>query len=284
MFYRLKKAVAFLLAAAGLCGLIPAHAELPDLTGLWEDPGFDRAEFVILHDFDLWTDERLGEEPDGSYVITMTWSSGADTVDTYRMTAREDGDGISYENGLYVSVTGDESEMLEDMGKGRFTLTERGTLLWQDSYCGSAGEMELRCTSLPAPSAEEVAENYYRPIAALTEGTAGAGLRFAQTVYGVFQFCAEYRLWLVPDDELSANMLDALDLLTEEELAGFDANEPDVSDAALQLLEENAEIDGTYADAGVLEPLQSLREDSAVRFSVADFLSCVMTLGNSEEP
>ena len=81
MFYRLKKTAAFLLAAAGLCGLIPAHAELPDLTGLWEDPGFDRAEFVILHDFDLWTDERLGEEPDGSYVITMTETGSAMRTD-----------------------------------------------------------------------------------------------------------------------------------------------------------------------------------------------------------
>ncbi len=284
MSMRMKKLVSFMLILAGLCGLISAHAELPELTGLWEDPDFDRAEFVILHDFDMWSDERMGEEPAGNYVVTMTWSSGSDSVDSYRMIAHEDGDGISYENGLYVSVTDDEVELLEDMGKGRFTLTEQGTLLWQDSYYGSAAEMELQCVSLSSPGAEELAENYFRPIATLTEGTAGSSLQVAQAVYDVYRFCMEHQLWLVSNSELSSNLLDAIELLTEEESAAYEENEPVVTEAVQQLLEENAEIDSTYADAGVLDQLQELREDPAVRYSVTEFLSCVMTLGNSEEP
>ena len=280
-----KKMAALLVAMVCLFALIPVHAELPDLTGFWEDPdAADRAEFVILHDYDMWTDERMGEEPAGNYVVTLTWASGADTVDTYRMVAHEDGDGIAYDNGLYVSVTGEETELLEDMGKGRFTLTEKGTLLWQDSYYEGASEIELHCVSAPVPGTEELAENFYRPIAALTEGTAGSSLQFAQTVYGVFRFCMENQLWLVSNSEMSGNMRAALDSLTEEERAVFDAREPEVTAAALKLLEEDAEVDSVYADAGVLDHLQALREDATVRFGVADFLSCVMTLENSEEP
>ena len=284
MFTGMKKMVALLLVLAGLCGLISAHAELPDLTGLWEDPAFERVQFVILHDYDMWADERMGEEPVGNYVVTMSGSSGADAYDSYCMVAQEDGDSIRYEKGLYVSVTGDETELLEDMGKGSFTLTEQGTLLWQDSYYVGAGEMELRCVSVPAPSAEELAENYYRPIAALPEGTAGSSLQLAQAVYDVYRFCSEYQLWLVSNTELGPNMLAALDLLTEEERAAFEKNEPAVTEGAQQLLEENAEVDGAYEDAGVLDRLQDLRGDAAVRFSVADFLSCVMTLENIGEP
>ena len=289
----MKKWIALILSVLMLAGLLPMAAfaenpEAPDFTGSWSDPEFDRAQIVILRDFEAWSDDMLGETPSGNYIISMTWTNSADSFDSYRMTAREDGTGLVYDNGLYVRYTSlddgnNEAEFLEDQGKGRFTLTEDGVLKWEDSYLGESVEMNLVRETASAPSAETLAEGYFRPVTIAEAGSAGGELKIAAAVNDVYSFCFENAIWLVKADELGSELLAARALLTQEELDAFDAAEPAVTEEALRLLQENEKLTDAYYDAGVAEHLESLREDAAVRCSVSAFLAFVTTLENIGE-
>ena len=288
----MKKIIAVVLALFLVTGLLPVLAEenaIPDYSGLWTDPAFDRAEIVILRDFEAWTTDLLGEKPSGQYVISMKWSNSADSYDSYRMVAREEGKSLVYDNGLYVRCTivdsdNGSAEFPEDQGQGRFTLTDGGVLQWEDSYVSDAAAMKLTRETAPAPSAETLLKGYYQIIASLENGTAGASLKEAQAVCDLYAFCMENRLWLTETEELGRNMLAAREQLSEKELAAFDANEPAVSAEALRLLKEEEKLTDAYYDAGVAERLEALRDDITIRSGVSFFLACVMTLENIGEP
>ena len=85
-------------------------------------------------------------------------------------------------------------------------------------------------------------------------------------------------------ETLGANMLAARELLTGEEAAAFDENEPAVTAEAIRLLTESEDAGGVYEDAGAAERMESLRNDAAVRSGVSFFLACVATLENIGEP
>ncbi len=293
----MKKNVSMLLAVLMLTALLPqalAEEEKPfDVNGMWADPEFDRTSFMILNDDEGWAADLTGAEPDGGYIIQMYWGNSADSYDNYRMVAHREGNRLVYDNGLYVRVCSDDSEdreaagtqeLLEDAGKGSFTLTEEGTLKWEDSYVESADEMVLKRETVEAPSAQELADEYYRVIAGAEKETAGAGIRQAAAVLDVYQFCFNHALWLVDPDTLGANMLAAREMLTGAEAAAFDENEPAVTAEALRLLTESEDAGGAYGDAGAAERMESLRNDVTVRSGVSFFLACVATLENIGEP
>ena len=293
----MKKIVSLLLAVLMLAVLLPhavAEEEKPlDVTGLWADPEFDRTSFVILNDDEGWSGDLMGTEPGNGYIIQMYWGNSADSYDNYRMVAHREGNSLVYDNGLYVRVTSDDSEdseaagtqeLLENQGKGRFTLTEEGTLKWEDSFVESAAEMTLTREPAEAPTAQELADEYFRVIAGTDMGTASADLKQAAAVVEVYQFCFNHALWLVDPDTLGTNMLAARELLTEEESAAFDENEPAITAEAIRLLVENETAGGAYEDAGVADRIESLRNDPTVRSGVSFFLGCVVTLENIGEP
>ena len=293
----MKKIVSMLLAVLMLTALLPqalAEEEKPfDVNGMWADPEFDRTSFMILNDDEGWAADLTGAEPDGGYIIQMYWGNSADSYDNYRMVAHREGNRLVYDNGLYVRVCSDDSEdreaagtqeLLEDAGKGSFTLTEEGTLKWEDSYVESAGEMVLKRETVEAPSAQELADEYYRVIAGAEKDTAGASIKQAAAVLDVYQFCFNHALWLVDPDTLGANMLAAREMLTGAEAAAFDENEPAVTAEALRLLTESEDAGGAYGDAGAAERMESLRNDVTVRSGVSFFLACVAMLENIGEP
>ncbi len=292
----MRKIVSMLLAVLLLTALLPqvlAEEEKPlDVTGKWADPEFDRADFTILNDDEGWESDLIGIKPDGGYIIQMSWGNSADSYDNYRMVAHREGNSLVYDNGLYVRIYSDDNEdseaagtveLLEDAGKGSFTLTEDGSLKWEDSYVESAGEMVLKRETIEAPSAQELADEYYKVIAGIEKETAGAGIKQAAAVLDVYQFCFNHALWLVDPETLGANMLAAMDMLTEEEAAAFAENEPAVTAEAIRLLTESEEAGDAYEDAGVAEHLESLRNDATVRSGVSFFLACVATLENIGE-
>ena len=287
----MKRFIALVLSVLMVAGLLPMAAsaespETPGFTGSWSDPEFDRAQIVILRGHDAWSDDLMGETINGNYIISLTWSNSADSFDSYRMVAREDGTGLVYENGLCVRYTSEdgksgEAELLEDQGKGRFTLTKDGIMTWADSYLTSAADMKLIRDTVNAPSAETLAEGYFRPVTSAEAGSAGGEFKIAAAVNDVFTFCFENAIWMVKADELGPELLAARGLLTKEELEKFDAAEPAVTEEALRLLQENEKLTDAYYDAGVAEHLESLREDASVRCSVSYFLAAVATLENS---
>ena len=110
----MKKLVSMMLAVLLACLLpLAGMAEktgLPDLTGRWSDPAFDRANIEIMRDFEAWSGDLMGEKASGQYIICMTWSNSADSFDSYRMVAREDGGGIAYDNGLYIRFNAEDGK------------------------------------------------------------------------------------------------------------------------------------------------------------------------------
>ena len=195
---------------------------------------------------------------------------------------------------LYValpSLTSAVQELERELGITIFTrsnrgvtLTEEGTLKWEDSFVTAAAEMTLAKEQTETPSAQELADEYFQVIAGIETESAGNEMKQAAAVLDVYQFCFKYALWQSDPETLGANMAAAREMLTEEEREAFDANEPAITAEAVRLLDENETLTGAYDDAGAAENLASLRDDASVRSGVSFFLACVATLENIGEP
>ncbi len=168
--------------------------------------------------------------------------------------------------------------MLLVRGTGCFTVTDDGTLLWEDSCLVEAAEMTLTRLIPAAPSAEEIKEGYYRQAIGLEEGTAGASLKLAEAVGNVFEFCSLHSFWCMEYAPFVQALADAQNSLTAEEKAAFDLGREALALELTRLLEEDEETGSVYDDAGVGERLNDLRNDPAVRFSVETFIFAVETL------
>ena len=264
-----------------------------DMTGIWGDPAFDRMELVILHSGTTWADERMGEESGvEKYVVLMNWPSSDHESTFYHIVGTMDDTGrvLRYQGGLlgeYVLGEDDEPDeeetgLLDDSGTGVFTLMEDGTLRWEDSALKEAAEMVLRREEIPVPSADEIREGYYQLLTGMETGTAGASLKLAQAVAGVYRFCAAHPFWAMDTEAFAQNLLTAQENLDETEKAAFAQHRGELVMEAVRLLDEREELGGLYADAGLEEQMIELRNDPSVRLSVETFLFAVETL--NEEP
>ena len=287
-----------LLAALALLllTLTPALADdapEKDISGIWSDENFDRMELIIVPSEVTWADERMGEESGvQKYVVYMSWPSSDSEVSTYHIVATldETGKKLTYTGGMFAdyvyddagNVDEEETALLEDNGTGSFTLTENGTLRWEDSYLAEAAEMTLSRLTPSAPSAEEIKEGYYQQVIGLEEGSAGASLKLAQAVDNVFRFCFVCNFWCQDYEPFASALVAAQSSLTEEEKAAFDQNRGALTLELTRLLDENEELGSAYADAGVETQMIELRNDPAVRLSVETFIFAVETL--NEEP
>ena len=74
----------------------------------------------------------------------------------------------------------------------------------------------------------------------------------------------------------------AQQMLTAEEKAAFDQNRGALTQEISRLLMENEEAGSIYADAGIENQIETLRNTMEIRFSVEVFLYAVETL--NEEP
>ena len=295
----MKKSLAILMALAMIFAVFCAAAEqedsyLADFTGSWADPAFDHVEVCILPGYTAWSDDRMGETiGEEDVIILVYWSSSDSEYNEYRMTGTVSSDGktLSYGNGMYTVVDLNEPEdsddrihLVEDMGKGQFTMTDQGTLKWEDSYETGAAEMELEPVEAPVPTADELAEQFFRKVAACEMESAGAQLKMAGLVTDLYQFCSTYSFWEISGEALLPNLLAAFDSLSDEEKEAFEAAEPMITEEALRLVQEEEELTGSYTDAGVEDQIFSLRNDQAVRCSVEAFAADIATMENAGEP
>ena len=74
------------------------------------------------------------------------------------------------------------------------------------------------------------------------------------------------------------NLAAAQLLLTDEEKAAFDQKRGALTEELSRLVMENEEAGSLYADAGIEEQVESLRNTPEIRFSVEVFLFAVETL------
>ncbi len=283
------------LTLALLC-LIPAFAEdapEKDIAGIWTDGNYDRMKLTIVPSEITWFDERMGEEAGAQkYVVFMNWPSSVNEVSTYHIVATldETGKKLSYTGGMFADYVYDEdgnvdeedTALLEDNGTGCFTLTDSGTLLWEDSFLAEAAEMKLSRFIPSVPSPEEIKEGYYRQVIDLEPETAGASLKLAQAAESVFRFCSVSSFWCMDYEPFANALTAAQNSLTAEEKAAFDRNRGALTLEITRLLDENEEMGSEYADAGVETQMIELRNDPDVRLSVETFIFAVETL--NEEP
>ena len=264
-------------------------AEEPDFVGIWTDENFDRMELSILPSEVCWSDERMGEEAGAQkYVIQMVWSSSDSEESVYTILAEldESGKKLTYEGGLFAEfvyddngdVNEEETCLVEDNGTGFFSMSDEGLLYWHDSYLRDADNMTLTRNAARVPSAEEILESYYRRVIDLETETAGASLKLAQTARDVFLFCMDNLFWTMDAEEFGMNLAAAQLLLTDEEKAAFDQKRGALTEELSRLVMENEEAGSLYADAGIEEQVESLRNTPEIRFSVEVFLFAVETL------
>ncbi len=284
-----------LLIAVLPCVSAPAEEIVSEqyFEGFWADPAFDRMELVILPSEVTWLDERMGQEAGAQkYVVVMSWPSSDSETTVYHIvgTLDEAGKTLAYEGGLlgeYISdengeLDEEETGLLDDNGTGTFTMTEDGTLLWQDSALKETAEMVLQREIAPVATPEEIREGYYRQLAGLEAETAGASLKLAKAVAEVYRFCAGHPFWAMDTEAYALNLVAAQEGLSEEEKAVFTQNRGALTEEAVRLLDETEELGSAYADAGVEEMMNELRNDPSVRLSVETFIFAVETL--NEEP
>ena len=145
-----------------------------------------------------------------------------------------------------------------------------------------SGENQEEETEAYVPGADVFADLYFRTVAGIPQGTAGASLAAAQAACDMLGFAWGNELWLADADTLRANMLEAWESLTDEERADFDANFPAL-DALLNGCFEDWEANrGRFEDAGAAETMEDLLADGTSRRSWEALSANTWTLGNSE--
>lgn len=133
------------------------------------------------------------------------------------------------------------------------------------------------------PDAETFADAYFRAVAGIPQGTAGASLTQAQVACDVLGFAFYNELWLPDTDALRANMLEAWESLTDEERANFDANFPAFNELLNSCFEDWAANRSRFEDAGVAETMEELMENGTAQWSWDELSANTWTLGNSED-
>lgn len=133
------------------------------------------------------------------------------------------------------------------------------------------------------PDADAFADFYFRVVAGIPQGAAGASLSQAQAACDVLGFATGNELWFADVDTLRANMLEAWESLTDDERAAFDENFPALNELMNSCFEDWDANRGSFEDAGVADIMEELFEDGTSQWSWDTLSANTWTLGNSEE-
>ncbi len=190
--------------------------------------------------------------------------------------ASDDGAAAEYrvKGDIVHLVCGKDGEIAEEKwenrqigGKAVFTANENGVteLSFHDDANEDLNDVKLRMSETPAPAAEDVAANVFRPVFELEEGSVGANLKQASAAADLIAYAASNGLYAVNQKKLAAVMQEAAASLqlTEEEFSILKTNAAGVAkairDAAgLTVMdpEEYEEVLKMMEDAGASEVLR----------------------------
>ena len=148
--------------------------------------------------------------------------------------------------------------------------------------CFSMSVMAAGAEKEGTPSAEELADGYFRVIAGIEQGTAGAMLKQAEGAAEAAVFAADHELWDPDIDAVRANLLEAWESLAPEEQSAFDANFMGVVDLINTCLEDWESQEGVFDDAGVKEQMEMIVFDPLNRLAWENLSSYTFTLGNDD--
>lgn len=127
------------------------------------------------------------------------------------------------------------------------------------------------------PTAADLADGYFRAIASVEQGTAGASLKLAVAAAGAASFAADHGLWDPDNDALCAGLLEGWESLTAEEQAAFDGNFPVVAAQIDECLENWDSLRPIFEDAGAAEQMDRVVFDPLNRLAWQNL--CELTLG-----
>ena len=280
----IKRVFAVLLAAAVcLAGFALAEEEKAD----------------TAHDFlGEWVADRATltiEELDGTVCCTIHWASSATEATEWfyeNCMYDEITDGLTtFETGVKTNLVYDEdgevvsSEVVFEDGAAMFVINDEGELVWTD-FKETPGENSVAFVKLEdadlTPSAEELAEDYFRVIGAVEQGTAGSSLKLAQAAAEVTAFAADHELWDPDIEALRANMLDGWESLADEERSAFDANFMSIVELIDGCLEDWDGSKAVFEDAGVTEQMEMLVFDPLNRLAWENLCAHTLTMGNDD--
>ena len=247
--------------------------------GRWQDPYYGRAMLTIAP----------AEGEDASWFdAVIRWGSSASSEGVWTMRAQYDAaeDALVYASGTLTDVEYAEggdvtSEAVQwDDAVGRFTF-DGDVLLWADSREERAAEFRLQPVPKLAPTAQEITERYYGPVADWAPGTAGSSLKLAGVCAALMEFSDEYCMWDADVPALRANLLEAWSMLDETTRRRFDEGLPEVEALMETAMSDYASVAGLFDDAGAGH-MAWLAKDDGCRRSWRALLDYTHTMGDGE--
>lgn len=246
-----------------------------DFIGGWQDSAGQHAVMTVI--------PTQGE---GDYAILIHWGNSAFEATEWTMRAvfdTESGelryqDGSRFErsyseDGLAVT----EKQVWSD-GKGSFRFNDAHEMEWADDHEELAAGCRFVRTYSQTPTAADLAENFFRPVGRIEQGTAGSSLKNAATACELVEYTNRCELWNNDADQLRAALTEAWELLSEEERTAFGANYSGVTQLMTATLKSLDSRIGFFEDAGCGERMKELMENDFARFSWATLFANMMTL------
>ena len=134
------------------------------------------------------------------------------------------------------------------------------------------------------PSPEELADGFFKVIAAVEQGSAGASLKCARAAAEAAVFAADHRLWDPDGETLRTNMQESWENLAEKDRSSFRENFGRIADEISGCLENWDSVKDTYEDAGADQQMEMIVFDPLNRLAWQNLCVCVQELGFAEAP
>ena len=248
-----------------------------DFIGGWQDSAGGRAVMTVVP-----------TQREGDYAILIRWGNSAAETTEWTMDAVFDVETkeLTYENGTRFERSYSEDglavteKQVWSESKGGFRFNDAHEMEWTDEHEELAAGCRFVRTYSETPSAEEFAENFFRPIGRIEQGTAGSSLKNAATACELVAFTDRSELWNNDAEKLSAALAGAWELLSEDERSAFSANYSGVTQLMTATLKSLESRIGFYEDAGCGERMKELMENDFARFSWATLFANMMTMSS----
>lgn len=272
-----KLAIALVVALLAALAAPACLAEMDEeaagmFCGIWTSPNHEKSVLEILPSYEVEDDEEEAEEEeeeeplpyDTYFDVWLNWGDGGESEYAWYMAGGYDAGAkaLVYTDGVMAEVTySEEDDAVQEAIKwydaeGALTLTDAGTLLWQDSREARAEEFEFERAPYDGPEAHAYVHGWFEPITAFYPGTAGGALGAAVAAEQVMLFIYDNELWHADSEKVRANLSAAWDELDGDARELYVENAPAVAAMVNDALADYSAVSGQFADAGAGEDME----------------------------
>ena len=234
------------------------------------------------------------ETPAGDvYKVGIVWGSSYNEVCRWDYTCTLDkegkvlsdpGTGIRTDIVFGAEGATETAKVVYSDGAAEFTIDQDGKLLWNDKKEDAAQDMAFERVSFysEVPSAEDLADGFFRVIGSYGQGVSGTSLKEAIAACRAFGFAGTYDIMNVAEEELVQNLEVAWKSLKKQEQDTFSINYPGVISLVDSCLSDWKGARGLFEDAGVAKEMEMQLEDSQTRASWAELLAAFGKVNTGE--